>query len=106
MYNFNLKSNKVDLDFIESRIIWAIDYRTMCPNIKESYEWLFHVYKVSLDQILFSDDREKYLMYEKILIDILKKMLRDKSSLKIKIGILKRIINIDLYCKLRRIIKK
>lgn len=106
MYNFNLKSNKVDLDFIESRIIWAIDYRTMCPNIKESYEWLFHVYKVSLDQILFSDDREKYLMYEKFLIDILKKMLRDKSSLKIKIGILKRIINIDLYCKLRRIIKK
>lgn len=49
---------------------------------------------------------EKYLMYEKILIDILKKMLRDKKFVKDKDRNFKRIINIDLYCKLRRIIKK
>ena len=89
--------NNINIDLIEGRITMATDYKYFYPNIKESNELLFHVYKTAIDSIVLSDERDKYRLYENILLEQFKKLLQNKIPIKFKIGIYKRCLNTDLY---------
>lgn len=68
---------------------------------------LFRVLKNSLDDILFSANRNQYKNYELALIYLLKNLYKHPQiPLKIKFGILKRCFNIKLYRKLIILLKK
>ena len=67
--------NEINMDLIEGRIIMAIDYNNYY-NLKEGIELLFHVYKTSFDMIVLSSKRKKFMIYEKILCDLLNELLK------------------------------
>jgi glycosyltransferase involved in cell wall biosynthesis len=97
--------NEINMDLIEGRIIMAIDYNNYY-NLKEGIELLFHVYKTSFDMIVLSSKRKKFMIYEKILCDLLNELLKKNISWKIKLGIWKRCFNINVYRFIKLRMKK
>lgn len=100
-------SNIINIDSIEAKIMSAVDFYIFANHNKESTEMLFRILKNSLDDILFSANRNQYKNYELALIYLLKNLYKKPQlSLKIKFGILKRCFNIELYRRLIILFKK
>lgn len=101
------KYNIINIDSIEAKIMSAVDFYIFANHNKESTEMLFRILKNSLDDILFSANRNQYKNYELALIYLLKNLYKKPQlSLKIKFGILKRCFNIELYRRLIILFKK
>lgn len=101
------KYNIINIDSIEAKVMSAVDFYIFANHNKESTEMLFRVLKNSLDDILFSANRNQYKNYELALIYLLKNLYkRPQLPLKIKFGILKRCFNIELYRRLIILLKK
>ena len=101
------KYNIINIDSIEAKIMSAVDFYIFANHNKESTEMLFRILKNSLDDILFSANRNQYKNYELALIYLLKNLYKKPQlSLKIKFGILKRCFNIELYRRLTILFNK
>lgn len=56
--------------------------------------------------IVLSSKRKKFMIYEKILCDLLNELLKKNISWKIKLGIWKRCFNINVYRFIKLRMKK
>lgn len=76
-----------NIDFIESRIILAINYKNHFPNIPESNLFLFDVLKTAFDTLYKFDN---YHTQQKIITHLMSKLLKEKLPVKIKLRIIRR----------------
>lgn len=76
-----------NIDFIESRIILAINYKNHFPNIPESNLFLFDVIKTAFDTLYKFDN---YHTQQKIITHLMSKLLKEKLPVKIKLRIIRR----------------
>ena len=76
-----------NIDFIESRIILAINYKNHFPDIPESNLFLFDVLKTAFDTLYKFDN---YHTQQKIITHLMSKLLKEKLPLKIKLRIIRR----------------
>lgn len=76
-----------NIDFIESRIILAINYKNHFPNIPESNLFLFVVLKTAFDTLYKFDN---YHTQQKIITHLMSKLLKEKLPVKIKLRIIRR----------------
>lgn len=76
-----------NIDFIESRIILAINSKNHFPNIPESNLFLFDVLKTAFDTLYKFDN---YHTQQKIITHLMSKLLKEKLPVKIKLRIIRR----------------
>lgn len=76
-----------NIDFIESRIILAINYKNHFPNIPKSNLFLFDVLKTAFDTLYKFDN---YHTQQKIITHLMSKLLKEKLPVKIKLRIIRR----------------